>query len=109
MEQKTCRQLWRDYAFLTAEMKKFTSLVDWLLLEDLMRQREALQAELTRRAGDDFRDTAEGQTLLRQVHADQEQLLLRIGALQRRTALQHSTAGAYEGLAVPAARLERQG
>ena len=108
MQEKTCRQLWHDYAFLTKEMKKFISLPEWDLLEDLERQRELVQAELAQRPVDEFRDTAEGIKLIQTVVADQEELELRLGTLKRLAEQQRQRSKAYDGAGVMPTRLERE-
>ena len=108
MQEKTCRQLWHDYAFLTKEMKKFISLSEWELLEDLERQRELVQVELARRVVDEYRDTAEGVELIRRIVADQEELEFRLGALKRLAEQQRQRSKAYDGAGVMPTRLERE-
>ena len=108
MQEKTCRQLWHDYAFLTQEMKKFISLSEWELLEDLERQRELVQVELARRVVDEYRDTAEGVELIRRIVADQEELEFRLGALKRLAEQQRQRSKAYDGAGVMPTRLERE-
>lgn len=108
MQEKTCRQLWHDYAFLTREMKQFISVAEWGILEDLERQRELLQQELRGREVDDFRETPEGSQLLTSILEDQKEVELRVGTMKRRMEQQRQRAGAYDGAGAVPIRVERE-
>lgn len=108
MKMKNCRQLWFDYAFLTSEMKKYVSLSNWILFEDLERQRELLQVELENRAIDDFRDTTEGKELVAKIIEEQKELELRLGTMKRLAEQQRQRAGAYDGTGAVPTRVERE-
>ncbi len=110
MEKKTCCQLWKDYAFLTGEMKKSISLVDWALFEDLARQRILLQEELAQRKTDEFRDTMEGKALLQSIYAEQQDIVAGLETMKRRMGQQHEKALAYiyNGKPFESKRLDRE-
>lgn len=108
MQEKTCRQLWLDYAFLTREMKKFISLAEWIILEDLERQRELLQQELNNREIDEFRDTQEGSLLISEILEEQKEVELRVGIMKRNIEQQRQRAGAYDGAGAVPIRVERE-
>ena len=108
MKTKSCRQLWLDYGFLTQEMKRFISLMEWPILEDLERQRELLQQELSSRDVDDFRETPEGSQLLTSILEDQKEVELRVGTMKRRMEQQRQRAGAYDGAGAVPIRVERE-
>ena len=108
MKTKSCRQLWLDYGFLTREMKKFISLAEWTILEDLERQRELLQKELGNRELDEFRETQEGRLLISEVLEDQKEVELRVGIMKRNVEQQRQRAGAYDGVGAMPTRVERE-
>ena len=108
MNKKNSRELWKEYAFLTTEMRKFVSVPDWTTLESLQLQREEVQ-NLLMQENDDFRNTAEGQILLRQILQEQELLVQAIEALKRHVQQQHANASAYQGVAGVVAHVERKG
>lgn len=108
MVMKNSRELWQEYAFLTTEMRKFVSVADWPMFETLQRQREEVQGLLMQR-DDDFRGTAEGQSLLQQVLHEQELLVQAVEALKRNVQQQHANASAYRGVSGMAIHVERKG
>ena len=108
MQEKNCRQLWHVYAFLTREMKKFISMTEWEVLEDLERQRELVQHELSKREFDDFRETLEGIQLINEIVEDQKEVELRVGTMKRRIEQQRQRAGAYDGVGAMPTRVERE-
>ena len=108
MIMKNSRDLWQQYAFLTTEMRKFVSVPDWATLESLQQQREEVQA-LLMQGTDDFRETEEGQELLKQVLQEQELLVQAVDALKRNVQQQHANASAYRGVSGMAVHVERKG
>ncbi len=108
MNTKNSRELWKEYAFLTTEMRKFVSVPDWATLEALQLQREEVQ-NLLMQGTDDFRETEEGQVLLKQVLQEQELLVQAVDALKRNVQQQHANASAYQGVAGVIAHVERKG
>ena len=108
MSKKNCRELWQEYAFLTSEMRKFVSIPDWPTLEALQLQREEVQ-NLLMQENDDFRNTDEGQILLRQILQEQELLVQAVDALKRHVQQQHANASAYQGVSGVVAHVERKG
>ena len=108
MVTKDSRELWQQYAFLTAEMRKFVSIPDWPTLEALQQQREEVQT-LLMQGTDDFRETEEGQALLQQILQEQQQLVQAVDALKRNVQQQHANASAYRGISGLAVHVERKG
>ena len=108
MIMKNSRDLWQQYAFLTTEMRKFVSVPDWATLESLQQQREEVQT-LLMQGTDDFRETEEGQALLKQVLQEQELLVQAVDALKRNVQQQHANAIAYRGVSGIAVHVERKG
>lgn len=108
MQEKTCRQLWHDYAFLTREMKQFISVTEWGILEDLERQRELLQQELSSREVDDFRSTPEGIQVISEILEAQKEVELQVGIMKRRMEQQRQRTGAYDGVGAMPIRVERE-
>ena len=108
MEKENCRELWREYAFLTSEMRKFVSIPDWPTLEALQLQREEVQT-LLMQGTDDFRETEEGRALLQQILQEQELLVQAVDALKRHVQQQHANASAYQGVSGVVAHVERKG
>ena len=108
MEKENCRELWREYAFLTSEMRKFVSIPDWPTLEALQQQREEVQ-NLLMQGTDDFRETEEGRALLQQILQEQELLVQAVDALKRHVQQQHANASAYQGVSGVVAHVERKG
>ena len=108
MDTKNCRELWKEYAFLTTEMRKFVSVPDWSMFETLQRQREEVQT-LLMQGTDDFRETEEGRALLQQILQEQELLVQAVDALKRHVQQQHANASAYQGVSGVVAHVERKG
>lgn len=108
MEKENCRELWREYAFLTSEMRKFVSIPDWPTLEALQLQREEVQT-LLMQGTDDFRETEEGRELLQRILQEQELLVQAVDALKRHVQQQHANASAYQGVSGVVAHVERKG
>lgn len=108
MKTKSCRQLWLDYGFLTQEMKRFISLMEWPILEDLERQRELLQQELNCREVDDFRSTPEGIQVISEILEAQKEVELQVGIMKRRMEQQRQRTGAYDGVGAMPIRVERE-
>lgn len=108
MNKKNSRELWKEYAFLTTEMRKFVSVPDWTTLESLQLQREEVQ-NLLMQETDDFRETEEGLALLQQILQEQELLVQAVDALKRHVQQQHANASAYRGVSGMAVHVERKG
>ena len=108
MNTKNSRELWKEYAFLTTEMRKFVSIPNWATLEALQLQREEVQ-NLLMQGNDNFRETEEGQALLQQVLQEQELLVQAVDVLKRNVQQQHANASAYQGVAGVVAHVERKG
>lgn len=108
MSKKNSRELWKEYAFLTTEMRKFVSVPDWTTLESLQLQREEVQSLLMQET-DDFRETEEGLALLQQILQEQELLVQAVDALKRHVQQQHVNASAYRGVSGMAVHVERKG
>ncbi len=108
MNKKNSRELWKEYAFLTTEMRKFVSVPDWTTLESLQLQRGEVQ-NLLMQETDDFRETEEGLALLQQILQEQELLVQAVDALKRHVQQQHANASAYRGVSGMAVHVERKG
>lgn len=69
-EQRSARELWHDYCFLTGEMARFLLKKDMELFFELMRQREQVQAAIANCEADDFAATAEGRGLFESIQRE---------------------------------------
>ena len=66
MKDKTAKNLWQDYRFLTREMLKFLTK-DTNLFYKLMDQRQKLQLLIEQTPDDGFRASPEGKTLIAEI------------------------------------------
>jgi hypothetical protein len=72
MAGKPVAALWQDYCFLTKEMHKFLTRQDLDMFNELLNQREKLQALIERTNDPGFRFSPEGQHLLHDIQQDNQ-------------------------------------
>ncbi|MHB8125580.1 MAG: hypothetical protein ACYDEJ_08050 [Desulfitobacteriaceae bacterium] len=104
------KELWRNYLFLTREMKKFLLKKDLDLFFEIMKQREKVQALIDAAPDAGFRLTPEGRKLLETVRENNKYIILSMQQMMYQMKQQHNVSQAYEGGA-PAAgkRFDFQG
>jgi len=95
MVAKTAESLWQDYQFLTKEMKKFLIEQDMDLFNDLMNQRERLQAIIDQTDDDVFKVSREGKTLLSKIRKINQDITDNMHLLLSRNKRQHEVSEAY--------------
>lgn len=106
------QQLWQDYLFLTREMAKFLNRQDFELFEELLSQRENLQAKLDETPDDGFKTSAEGRKILQEINFNNKLLTRRLEILRNGANQQQNITRAYEAFSASpyiGSRTDRQG
>lgn len=94
MAGKNSEALWRDYQFLTKEMKKFLAK-DLELFFELMGQREVLQVSIEQAPEDGFKQSPEGQSLLKEIQIDSQSISQELQVILSKGKRQHQVSEAY--------------
>ncbi|HWQ43600.1 MAG TPA: hypothetical protein VN456_16395 [Desulfosporosinus sp.] len=95
MAGKTAEALWRDYQFLTKEMMKFLAQQDMELFNNLMSQRERLQAIIDQTSDDGFQVSAVGRSLLSEIQQVNQDITDNMQLLLNRSKQHHQVSEAY--------------
>ena len=95
MVGKTAEALWQDYQFLTKEMVKFLAKQDMELFNNLLNQRERLQAIIDQTADDGFKVSLQGRSLLSEVQQVNQDITDNLQLLLSRSKRQHQISLAY--------------
>ena len=102
MEGETAEALWQDYRFLTKEMKKFLIEQDMELFNNLLNQRERLQAIIDQTADDGFKASPQGKSLLTEIKQVNQDMTDNMQLLLNRSKRQHQVSEAYSGVSTTA-------
>jgi len=97
MADKTARELWQDYWFLTKEMAKFLTKQDMNLFYDLMDQRERLQTLIDQTADDGFKASTSGRSLLTEIKQESQMIIRRLQLAFNNSKRQQEVSDAYSG------------
>ena len=95
MVGKTAEALWQDYLFLTKEMKKFLIKQNMELFNNLLNQRERLQAIIDQTADDGFKFSSQGRNLLSEIQQINQDITGNMQLLLTRSKRQHQVSEAY--------------
>jgi len=97
MADKTAKDLWQDYRFLTKEMVKFLAKQDMKLFYDLMSQRERLQVIIDQTADDGFKVSTVGRSLLIEIKEDSRAIIQNMQLRLNSSKRQQQVSDAYSG------------
>ena len=92
---KTVQALWQDYQFLTKEMKKFLIEQDMELFNDLMNQRERLQAIIDQTVDGGFKVSPQGRSLLSEIQQVNQDITDNMQRQINSSKRQHQVSEAY--------------
>ena len=95
MADKTAKQLWQDYWFLTTEMAKFLTKQDMNLFYDLMDQREGLQTIIDQTPDKGFKASIEGRSLLTEIKQESQNVIQRLQLTVNNSKRQQRVSDAY--------------
>jgi len=99
---KSAQALWKDYRFLTKEMKKFLTKQDMELFHNLMEQRERLQTIINEAEDDGFSVSPEGREMLIEIRKDNQDITNSVQFLLNRSKRQHQVSEAYNAASTTA-------
>ena len=102
MEGKTVQALWLDYQFLTKEMQKFLIEQDMELFNNLLKQREGVQAILERTPDDGFKFSPQGRSLLNEIQQINKAITENLQVLLASSKRQHQVSQAYNAASTTA-------
>ena len=102
MVGKTVEALWQDYRFLTKEMVKFLAKQDMELFNNLLNQRERLQAIIDQTNDDGFKVSQQGRSLLTEIQQVNQDITDNMQLLLSRSKRQHQVSEAYSGASTTA-------
>ena len=95
MADKTAKQLWQDYHFLTKEMTKFLTKQDMDLFYDLMSQRERIQTLIDQTADDGFKVSTPGRSLLIEIKQESQMIIQKLQLVLNNSKRQRQVSDAY--------------
>lgn len=102
MVRKTAEALWQDYQFLTKEMLKFIGKQDMDLFNDLLNQRERLQAIIEQTADDGYKISPQGKSLIREIQQINQEITNNMQLLHNSNKRQHQVSEAYGAVSTTA-------
>ncbi len=95
MADKTARELWQDYQFLTKEMVKFLEKQDMNLFYDLLNQREQLQPLIDQTPDEGFKVSPEGKKMLTEIKQDSQSIIQNMQLRLNTSKRQQQVSNAY--------------
>lgn len=99
MKDEALQTKWRDYLFLTEEMKKFLQKKDIDMFLSLLDQREAIQQELQKVQEDHpFYASSEGKSLLQTVQQVNQAMMMTFQTVFNNLRKRENISNAYEGM-----------
>lgn len=98
MDRDILQGKWRDYLFLTNEMKKFLSKPDLKLFFALVEQREVLQLELEKISHKEYNASPEGKKLSLEIQKANEEMMGQFHMVFNAMKKQRTVSRSYEGM-----------
>lgn len=96
MMDRSAKDLWNDYLFLTKEMAKFLERKDLDMFNEIMKQREAVQKNIDEATNSEFSRSQEGRQLLIQVKQKDELIKAKLRLLLNSAKQEQTVNQAYD-------------
>ena len=101
---------WRDYAFLTQEVQKFTDRQSWDMVLNLLDQRTMLQTQIDEHADRKFAASVSGRALIGEIMREEQAISQKMKQLRNQAENRQKIAKAYDAFsAVPSGVLLNRG
>lgn len=100
-KNRTMKELWQDYLFLSNELHKFASVKDIPMFEDLLKQREDLLSTIKTASDEEgYIKSEEGQSLIKKISKLDEDLYKKMLTARNLLKKNMEISTAYEGFDV---------
>ena len=91
---------WRDYAFLTHEVLKFTDRQNWDMVLNLLDQRDMLQRQIDEHADREFAASSAGQALIGQIMREEQAISQKMKQSRNQAQNRQKIAKAYDAFSI---------